>query len=57
MHVSFNHFQSSLVYKLSHSLNTRRQNPQRPVLEISSAEEFEEGIKLVLELELAPKLN
>lgn len=45
------------MYKLSHSLNTRRQNPQRPVLEISSAEEFEEGIKLVLELELAPKLN
>lgn len=45
------------MYKLSHSLNTKRQNPQRSVLEISSAEEFEEGITLVLELELAPELN
>lgn len=45
------------MYKLTHSVNIKRQNPQRPVLEISSAEEFEEGIKLVLELELELELS
>lgn len=52
MQVSFNNFWSSLVYKLTHSVNIKRQNPQRSVLEVGFAEEFEAGIKLALELEL-----
>lgn len=40
------------MYKLTRSVNKKRQNPQRLVLEISSAEELEEGIKLLFELEL-----
>lgn len=40
------------MYKLTHSVNIKRQNPQRSVLEVGFAEEFEAGIKLALELEL-----
>lgn len=57
MQVSFNNFWSSLVYKLTHSVNIKRQNPQRSVLEVGFAEEFEAGIKLALELELELELE
>jgi len=42
-----------LECKLTHAVNKKRQNPERPVLKTSSAEEFEEGIKLELELKLS----